>query len=134
MTERKQAPEATDAPQKAPAVGSQVDLVLGPLPEELEAAVRNFAVSCAFGGDAEQRVSGASRIRAAVRAYAAAQVAEERERWQREPVAAQCRFPGVAWSQCDVAHARMVIANPSEWPTYQVRLLCEWVGPNGLVT
>ena len=29
MTERKQAPEATGTPQKAPAVGSQVDLVLG---------------------------------------------------------------------------------------------------------
>jgi hypothetical protein len=57
-------------------------------------------------------------------------VAAERERWNREPVAAQCRFPGVAWTQCDVEHARMVLAKPSEWPRYEVRLLCEWVGPN----
>jgi hypothetical protein len=60
----------------------------------------------------------------------AGKLAALRERWKREPVAAQSRFPGVAWSQCDVEHARMVLANPSEWPGYQVRLLCEWVGPN----
>jgi hypothetical protein len=57
-------------------------------------------------------------------------LAAERERWNREPVAAQCRFPGVAWTQCDVEHARMVLAKPSEWSRYEVRLLCEWVGPN----
>lgn len=35
MTRLEQAPEATGTPQKAPAVGSQVDLVLGPLAEVL---------------------------------------------------------------------------------------------------
>lgn len=40
-----------------------------------------------------------------------------------EPVAAQCRFPGVAWGQCDVELARMVMAAPNEWPTYEVRML-----------
>ncbi len=65
-----------------------------------------------------------------VRAVVRDMLAAESERCLREPVAAQCRFPGVAWSQCDVGHARMVMANPHEWPKYQVRLLCEWVGPN----
>jgi hypothetical protein len=41
-----------------------------------------------------------------------------------EPVAARCRFPGVAWGPCDVAHARMVLKNPGEWPRYEVQLLC----------
>jgi hypothetical protein len=41
----------------------------------------------------------------------------------QEPVAAQCRFPAVAWAQCDVEHARMVMANPHEWKGYEVRLL-----------
>ena len=40
-----------------------------------------------------------------------------------EPVAAQCRFPGVGWSQCDVAHAQLVLESPGEWPRYEVRLL-----------
>jgi len=34
MTRLEQTTEATGTPQKAPAVGSQVDLVLGPLPEK----------------------------------------------------------------------------------------------------
>ncbi len=54
----------------------------------------------------------------------------------QEPVAAQCRFPAVAWAQCDVEHARMVMANPHEWKGYEVRLLYttppaaqrQWVG------
>ena len=42
---------------------------------------------------------------------------------QQEPVAGQCRFPGVAWSQCDPAHVRMVLDNPHEWKGYEVRYL-----------
>jgi hypothetical protein len=72
MTERKHAPEATDAPTKAPAVGSQVDLVLGPL---FEKALVDFGVACRFG-DTAARQGTAERIRAAARALLAA----ERER------------------------------------------------------
>jgi hypothetical protein len=42
---------------------------------------------------------------------------------QGEPVAGQCRFPNVAWSQCDPAHVRMVLDNPQEWKGYEVRYL-----------
>ena len=54
----------------------------------------------------------------------------------QEPVAGQCRFPNVAWSQCDPAHVRMVLDNPHEWKGYEVRYLYttppaaqrQWVG------
>jgi hypothetical protein len=53
-----------------------------------------------------------------------------------QAVAAQSRFSGVAWGPCDVEHARMVQANPSEWPGYEVRFLFEQqpaqVVPEGL--
>ena len=38
-----------------------------------------------------------------------------------EPVAGQCRFPNVAWSQCNVEHVRMVLDNPQDWKGYEVR-------------
>jgi hypothetical protein len=75
MTERKQAPEATGTPQVDPAVGSQVDLVLGPL---FEKALVDFGVACRFG-DTAARQGAAERIRAAARALLAA----ERERAAR---------------------------------------------------
>ncbi len=51
MTERKQAPEATDAPTKAPAVGSQVDLVLGAW-QPIATAPKNGAEILAWREDA----------------------------------------------------------------------------------
>jgi hypothetical protein len=83
--------------------------------------------------DAADRDGGAMRsslVGYTIPLYGPDALAAERERWSREPVAAQCRFPGVAWTQCDVEHARMVLAKPSEWPRYEVRLLCELAGPN----
>ncbi len=40
-----------------------------------------------------------------------------------EPIAGECRFSGTSWSECDVEHVRMVLANPEEWKGYEVRYL-----------
>ena len=59
MTERKQAPEATDVPPLAPAVGSQVDLVLGPKvwarKDQLQHASTRGGLLCAMYPDTKGR-------------------------------------------------------------------------------
>jgi hypothetical protein len=99
-----------------------------------EGSARNYMAGANESADAGRSACRPELVplydQAALDAAVAQAVAAERERWNRKPVAAQCRFPGVAWTQCDVKHARMVLAKPAEWPRYEVRLLCEWVGPN----
>lgn len=41
----------------------------------------------------------------------------------QEPVAGQARFTGCEWSECAPEHVAVVLANPSEWPAYEVRYL-----------
>jgi len=52
---------------------------LGPLPESITDTMISFGVSCRFHGS-EQRTDTAQALRKAISAYAAAEVAKERER------------------------------------------------------
>lgn len=43
---------------------------------------------------------------------------------EAEPVAGEARFKEERyWSPCTAAHVAMVLANPSDWPNYEVRYL-----------
>ena len=129
MTERKQAPEATREPPSVPAVGSQVDLVLGPLPER--AVVAYLYHDAATPEDAHPWLHSTRLVLAADRrptlrnetplvalAQAQAMVAAERERWQ--PAAEKAR---AALSELLMTRDPLVYSDA-------LRALDEVLGPN----
>ena len=107
--------------------------------EALDLALEFVEANHSGGPDAFKLITAIKQARSAkvqepsglTNRYTAAQPAPV-----QEPVAGQCRFPNVAWSQCDPAHVRMVLDNPHEWKGYEVRYLYttppaaqrQWVG------
>lgn len=82
-------------------------------------AISNPALTCATSceGNAYQIA-----IRQLKRHVAELQ-AELKAAREHEPVAAQARFVGSAWSPCAVEHHQMVQACPEEWKGYETRAL-----------
>lgn len=97
--------------QLTPAAEGPVDLMLGPLSEATEAAMRKFATACVWH-NLEGRTSAAEDLRAAIRAEAAGEI----ERLRAEVGAKQAQIDRLMLEYCS---DEMTPAQLVKWGLHQ---------------